>query len=103
MTRVNDHELAGHCWAAVVQALVFAQLVGFAADHGAHELTQRPERRRPAGAIGGKADVALELAKRVLGTDAEHTICSPAVEAHVDQAVLQGGNVITDVGVPHRE
>ena len=103
MTRVDDDELAGHCWPAVVQPFVFAQLVGFAADHRAHELTQRPEGRRPAGAVGGQADVALEFAKRILGTDAEHPVCPAAVEAHIDQAVLQRGDVVADVRMPHGE
>ena len=65
-----------------------------AADDRAAELVERLEGRRAAGAVGGDADVALELAQRLLGLDAEHAVDAAAVEAHVEQPLLQRGDVV---------
>ena len=56
-----------------------------AADDRAAEPVEGLEGGRPAGAVGHDADVALELAQRLLGLDAEQAVDPAAVEAHVHQ------------------
>ena len=67
---------------------------GWPPDDGAGQLVERLERRRAAGAVGGDADVALELAQRLLGLDTEQAVDAAAVEAHVEQPLLQRADVV---------
>ena len=91
---VDDDELARQRGPGAGDRLGLAHRVRPAADDRAAELVQRLEGGRPAGAVGHDADVALELAQRLLGLDAEQAVDPAAVEAHVQQPLLQGGDVV---------
>ena len=43
---------------------------------------------------GAHSDVALEVAQRLFGLDTEQAVHAAAVEAHVEQALLEGGDVV---------
>jgi hypothetical protein len=95
MTRVDDEQLSGQRRPGPVDGLGVTHRVRAAADDGPAELGQRLEGGRAAGAVGDHADVALEVAQRLLGLDPEQAVHPAAVEPHVQQPLLQRCHVVT--------
>jgi hypothetical protein len=58
------------------------------------ELAQRAQRAGPAGAVRDEAVLALEPAQRLLRTGAEDAVGPAGVEAQLQQALLQGSDVV---------
>ena len=82
-----------------MQLLGFTQRVRAAARYQPAELLERPQGRHPAGSIGGHAVLALETAQGGLRTGTKDAVDAPRVEAELEQAFLQRGDVIADEGV----
>ncbi len=94
VTGVDDDELSGQRRAGLADRLGLAHRVRAASDDRTDELVEGFERRRSAGAVGAHSDVALEVAQRMFGLDTEQAVHAAAVEAHVEQALLQARDVV---------
>ena len=100
VARVDDDDLADQRGAAAPDRLRLAQRVRRPAGDRALQLAERLERLGAAGAVVDQADVALEVAHGAVGLAAEDAVDAAGVETHVEQPLLQGGDVVTDRGVP---
>ncbi len=102
VTWVDDDDLASQRRPQPADALLLAHDRRFATDDGPHEPVDGLERRRPAGAVGEHADVALEVLERSLGVQPEDAVVATRVEAELEQAPLEGEDVVAGQEVARR-
>src|SRR5664280_1826674 len=98
MSWVDHNSLANQRWPRSCQRLVLAEQMRTATDHLAAELPQRPKRGRPAGAVRDQTVVALELPQRGRGLGTEDSIAATGIESQLEQALLQGSDVVAHEG-----
>ena len=91
---VDDHDLAAQPRAGGADPLLGAQRVGAAPGDPGRQPGQGLEGGRAAGAVGGHADVALELAHRALGDRAEASVDPAGLEAELEELALQRDHVV---------
>ena len=97
---VDDDDLADQRRAAAPDRLRLAQRVRGPSGDRALQPAERLEGLGAARAVVDQADVALEVADGAIGLAAEDAVDATGVEAHVEQPLLQGGDVVADRRVP---
>src|SRR4051794_16205508 len=96
MPGVDDDELAGERRPRVTQLLRLAKFFRPSANRPRNHPVEFLEGLRTACPIRRHAHVALELAQGRLRTCTEDAVDATAVEAHLEQPVLQLHDVVTD-------
>src|SRR5664279_1154878 len=102
VTRVYHEHLSGQRRPGPVQPLGFPHPLWVSAAYRALQAGQRAQRRRPAQSVGMNADVALKLAQRGVGRRAEDAVTSAEIEAHVQEPLLEVGDVVARERVADR-
>ena len=91
---VDDDDLVAQPGAGAADPLLGAHRVGPAPGDPGRQPGQGLEGGRSARAVGGHADVVLELAHRALGHRAEPPVDAAGLEAELEQLALQGDHVV---------